>query len=96
MDNAKAVLDNVEWCASSYEAIENADALVIVTEWNEFRGLDLDRVEELLNNKIMIDLRNIYKLKEMNKRGFHYISIGRPEIHPDQEKPEIMLQEVAQ
>lgn len=82
MDNAKHVLNNVEWHDNAYDAIDNADALVIITEWNEFRALDLDRVEELLSSKIMIDMRNIYKIKEMKKRGFRYASVGRPQVDP--------------
>lgn len=80
MENAKAVLSNVEWCDEPYATMQDADALVIVTEWNEFRGLNLDKVESLLKQKCIVDLRNIYKLPEMEGRGFRYSSIGRPAI----------------
>ncbi|HNQ92909.1 MAG TPA: UDP-glucose/GDP-mannose dehydrogenase family protein [Alphaproteobacteria bacterium] len=80
MENAKKVLSDVEWCDDAYAPMRDADALVIVTEWNEFRGLQLDRVEELLKSKTIVDLRNIYKLPEMQARGFRYISIGRPAL----------------
>lgn len=80
MDNAKKVLNNVEWCEDAYATIKDADAVVIVTEWNEFRGLNMDKVADLVKTKCIVDLRNIYKLPEMEGRGFRYISIGRPEM----------------
>lgn len=94
MENAKKVLTDVSWHKDPYDAIAGADALVIITEWNEFRALDLDRIEELLTDKRVIDLRNIYKPKEMAERNFHYVSIGRPEVTPKQQAP--ALKEVAQ
>lgn len=81
MDHAQKALPNVEWCDEPYAAMKDADALVIVTEWNEFRGLDLDKVGTLLKSKTIVDMRNIYKLPEMETRGFRYISIGRPELN---------------
>ncbi|HPQ50511.1 MAG: UDP-glucose/GDP-mannose dehydrogenase family protein [Alphaproteobacteria bacterium] len=80
MENAKAVLSNVEWADDAYATMKDADALVIVTEWNEFRGLQLDRVAQLLKTKCIVDLRNIYKVNEMKDCGFQYSSIGRPSI----------------
>ena len=67
--------DGVEWAGSSYDAMTGADAAVILTEWNEFRALDLDRVRDLLKSPLLIDLRNIYKPGEME--GIEYISLGR-------------------
>jgi len=83
MPNAKVVLKEIMWGNDPYDTMKNADALVIVTEWNEYRGLNLDKVSELMKTKLIIDLRNVYKLPEMTERGFHYISIGRPELKPD-------------
>ena len=60
-----------------YEAVEGADAVVILTEWDQFRALDLDRVKLLLNQPVMVDLRNIYRPEDMRARGFRYSSIGR-------------------
>ena len=94
MDNASKVLSGVEWTKDSYEAIEGADALAIITEWNEFRALDLDRIEELLAEKRIIDMRNIYKTKDMAARGFDYVSIGRPIVKASDSAP--ALKEVAQ
>ncbi len=58
--------------------MQDADALVIITEWNEFRRLDLDRVKGLLKSPVMIDLRNIYNPDEMKEAGFDYLCVGRP------------------
>ena len=78
MEEAKKLISGVTWCADAYEAIEGADALVIVTEWNEFRALDLDRVKRSMKRPVFIDLRNIYTPGEMEAAGFAYRSIGRP------------------
>ncbi|MBE9531512.1 MAG: UDP-glucose/GDP-mannose dehydrogenase family protein [Proteobacteria bacterium] len=78
MENAKSELPSgVSFCADSYEAIDGADALLILTEWNQFRKLDFDRVKELLKSPVVIDLRNIYKHKQMAAMGFDYTSVGR-------------------
>jgi len=77
MEEAKTMLENIVWCDDAYQTMENADALTIITEWNPFRALDLDRVKQLLRNPLMIDLRNIYNPGEMDAAGFKYISIGR-------------------
>lgn len=77
MNEAKKLLDKVVWCEGPYEAIKDADALVILTEWNEFRALDLTRVKSLLRKPVFVDLRNIYKPDEMLTAGFAYTSIGR-------------------
>ena len=78
MEAAKRLLDGVVWCDGVYETMEGADALVIVTEWNAFRALDLARVKRLMKAPVMIDLRNIYDPAEMSAAGFRYASIGRP------------------
>ncbi len=78
LEEAKKLLDGVVWCDGVYEAMEGADALVIVTEWNAFRALDLARVKRLMKAPVMIDLRNIYDPEEMSAAGFRYASVGRP------------------
>ncbi len=83
MEHAQKSLPNVTWCEDTYAAVKDADAAVILTEWNEFRALQLDRLEALMKTPRLIDLRNIYKLPEMQVRGFHYVSVGRPEVRPD-------------
>ncbi len=77
-EEAEKMLDGVDWCDDAYAPVENADCLAIVTEWNEFRALDLKRVKGLMNKAVMVDLRNIYKPQEMRAAGFDYYSIGRP------------------
>ncbi len=78
LGEAKKLLDGVAWCEGAYEAMEGADALIIITEWNAFRALDLARVKALMKAPVMIDLRNIYDPQEMAAAGFDYASIGRP------------------
>lgn len=77
MEQAKLVLDNVTYCTNSYEAMEGADALVIVTEWDAFRALDLDRAKGLLKQPVLVDLRNVYPRELAEKAGFRYTAIGR-------------------
>lgn len=77
MDQAKAVLDNVEYCADAYEPLDGADAAVIVTEWDAFRALDIGRVKELLNQPLLVDLRNLYSRTDIEAEGFTYIGVGR-------------------
>ena len=64
-------------CKDAYEVCAGADALVIVTEWNEFRMLDFERIRNLLSEPILVDLRNIYDPASMAAAGFHYTSVGR-------------------
>jgi len=77
MSEAKEMLPGVEWCEEAYATMDGADALSIITEWNAFRGLDLDRVKSLLKAPIMVDLRNVYEPSEMADAGFDYHCIGR-------------------
>ncbi|WP_288456979.1 UDP-glucose/GDP-mannose dehydrogenase family protein [uncultured Sphingomonas sp.] len=77
VEQARKVLDNVDYCDGPYSAIEGADALAIVTEWDEFRALDLARVKSLLTSPVLVDLRNIYVPDEVRAAGFDYTSIGR-------------------
>jgi UDPglucose 6-dehydrogenase len=79
---AKKLLPGVTYCENSYETMEGADALIILTEWNEFRALDLGRVKGLLRSPTIIDLRNIYKPAEMAGAGFFYFSVGRSSPAP--------------
>jgi UDPglucose 6-dehydrogenase len=82
MVEAQKLLENVVFCGGAYDAMQGADALVIVTEWNEFRALDLERVKSLLRTPTVIDLRNIYKPADMADAGFFYFSIGRRSVDP--------------
>ncbi len=80
MEEAKKLLEGVEWCAGAYETMPGADALVLITEWNEFRALDMERVKALLKEPVVVDLRNIYDPAEMAAAGFRYACIGRPGV----------------
>jgi len=82
MEGCKPLFPTVVYCENAYETAEGADALVIVTEWNQFRKLELDRLLELLRQPVVVDLRNLYDPEKMAAAGFHYISIGRPEGIP--------------
>ena len=82
MHEARAMLDGVEWCDSAYDTMTDADALVLVTEWNQFRALDLERVRSLLKRPVMVDLRNVYNPDEMAAAGFYYSCVGRPSVAP--------------
>jgi len=77
IENAKNVLNNVKFFQNPYETIRDCDALIVATEWNEFRNLDMRAVKILLKNPIIIDGRNIYDPKEMKEIGFKYVGIGR-------------------
>ena len=77
MEAAKALLPDVIYCGSAYEAAEGAQAVVIATEWEQFRALDLDRLRSVMALPVIVDLRNIYRPEDMHKRGFAYTSIGR-------------------
>ncbi len=78
MDEAGKLLDNVEWCEGAYEALIDADAVVILTEWNQFRNLDIDRMKALMRTPVVVDMRNIYVPRDMAEAGVRYVSIGRP------------------
>ncbi|HEY6336650.1 MAG TPA: UDP binding domain-containing protein, partial [Alphaproteobacteria bacterium] len=78
MAEAQKLFDGLVWCKSAYNAMEGADALAIITEWNEFRALDPARIKSLLKSPIVVDYRNIYNPAEMRAAGFHYACVGRP------------------
>jgi UDPglucose 6-dehydrogenase len=78
MDEAKTLLPNIDYCDGPYDAAQGAQALVIVTEWDQFRALDFARIKKSMAAPIMVDLRNIYTYAEMADLGFAYESIGRP------------------
>lgn len=77
MDEAKHLLEDIEYAGNAYEAAEQANALVIITEWDQFRALDLKRVKDAMTGNVLVDLRNIYTPADAGKYGFAYTSIGR-------------------
>jgi UDPglucose 6-dehydrogenase len=77
MNEAKHMLKDVSFATGPYDCVQNADAVVIITEWDQFRALDLDRIKDALKTPTVIDLRNIYRPDEMRAKGFKYVSVGR-------------------
>ena len=85
MENAKKIYgDRIAFSTNPYEALENADALIIATEWAAFRTPEFEKIESLLKNKIIFDGRNLYELQQMQDLGFYYNSIGRKTINPSE------------
>ena len=85
MEEASAMMADVRWCDDAYAAMDGADAVVILTEWNEFRAIDPEKAKGRLRQPVMVDLRNIYRPDEMAAAGFHYSSIGRPAATPSED-----------
>ena len=77
MDNTKKILPNLTYCQDEYETSAGSDALVIATEWNQFRNLDLSKIKKLLKSPILIDLRNLYEPAKLKEIGFIYKGVGR-------------------
>ena len=81
MDNVKAIYsDKINFGANEYEVLENADALLIATEWGVFRNPDFTRVSQLMKEKVIFDGRNLYDLQKMTSLGYRYYSIGRKDV----------------
>ena len=78
MEEAQKLLPTVTFCANSYDAAAGADVLVLMTEWNQFRNLDLERIKTALRSPVFVDLRNVYEPARMAASGFRYTSVGRP------------------
>jgi UDPglucose 6-dehydrogenase len=84
MEKAKSVLPEITYCSNPYQAAEGADAIVIVTEWDEFRRLDWDRLLSSVEQPLVIDGRNVFHPEEISRNGFRYVSIGRADTSPCQ------------
>jgi UDPglucose 6-dehydrogenase len=80
IEQAKSLLSDVTYCDNAYSCAEGVDALVIVTEWEQFRALDFDRLKRVMARPVVIDLRNIYRPDDMTRRGFSYHGVGRPGV----------------
>ncbi len=78
MHEAGKMLSDVDFCDGPYHAVDGADAMVLITEWDQFRALDFDRLKKLLKTPTVVDLRNVYQPSDMKRRGFNYVSVGRP------------------
>jgi UDPglucose 6-dehydrogenase len=78
MENAKDLIPGMAFAGGPYEVADGAEAVVIVTEWNAFRALDLGRMKRMMAGDLLVDLRNIYRSDEVVRHGLRYVSIGRP------------------
>ena len=77
MENSRRILPDLTYCQDEYKTVEHCDALVIATEWNQFRNLDLLKIKKLLKSPILLDLRNLYEPAQVKKLGFIYEGVGR-------------------
>ena len=77
MNEAQKMLPDITWCNDAWDAMTGSDAAVLITEWNEFRGLEPDKIAATLKDKVLVDLRNVYKPSDMRAAGLTYVSIGR-------------------
>jgi UDPglucose 6-dehydrogenase len=77
MENAKKILPDIKYCASAYEVAEGADAIVVITEWREFKLLNMERIKNLMRKPVIFDGRNVYDVERTKRMGFEYYSIGR-------------------
>jgi UDPglucose 6-dehydrogenase len=77
MTQAAKILPDIEYAADEYDAVQGAEVLVFVTEWNQFRALDMTRIRDLMKTPRIADLRNIYEPEDMRELGFEYVGVGR-------------------
>jgi len=77
MENTKKILPDLVFCSDEYETARDSDALVILTEWNQFRNLDLNRLKDLMNNPILFDFRNLYEPEKVKELDIKYFGMGR-------------------
>ena len=77
MENSRRIFPDITYCQDEYETAEHCDALVIATEWNQFRNLDLTKIKKLLKFPILLDLRNLYEPAQVKELGFIYEGVGR-------------------
>ncbi|HLB94765.1 MAG TPA: nucleotide sugar dehydrogenase, partial [Nitrospiria bacterium] len=77
MDSARKLMPEIIYCEDVYETAKGSDALILITEWNQFRNLDLERIRKALRSPVFIDLRNVYEPQRMKDLGFQYIGVGR-------------------
>jgi len=77
MAAARSVLNDVEYCDDEYGAADSSHALVVVTEWNQFRSLDFQRLKHVMREANLVDLRNIYEPEKVKAAGFNFVAVGR-------------------
>jgi UDPglucose 6-dehydrogenase len=88
IEEAKKSMPELRYCEDAYDAAAGADVLVILTEWNSYRALDLQRIKALMKAATIVDLRNIYRPDEVAQLGYRYVSLGRPQ--PAQPSAEVV------
>jgi UDPglucose 6-dehydrogenase len=93
MDGCRPLFPEAEFCDNAYEAATGVDALVIATEWNQFRKLELPRLHRLMRRPLVVDLRNLYEPEKMAAESFEYVSVGRPDGRPAPDRPEDPLED---
>ena len=91
MDNAKRLFPDLLCAEDAYQAAQGADAVVLMTEWNEFRNIDLPRIHGILTQPKLLDCRNVYDPRELQELGFEYVSVGRPALRPGEPCPDELL-----
>jgi UDPglucose 6-dehydrogenase len=84
MEKAKKAVPDIHYCADPYEAAQGAEAILIVTEWDEFRSIDWDRLSTVVERPLIVDCRNMMDVADAASHGFHYFSVGRPPVVPEQ------------
>ncbi len=77
MENTRKILPNLTYCQDEYDTARNSRALVILTEWNQFRNIDLSKIKKILKTPVLLDLKNLYELEEAKSLGFIYEGVGR-------------------
>jgi UDPglucose 6-dehydrogenase len=77
MENARELMKGVRFCTDAYEAASGADALLLLTAWNEFKRLDMERLHQEMRQPVLLDGRNVYDPDEMRELGFQYAGVGR-------------------
>jgi UDPglucose 6-dehydrogenase len=85
IEQAKAVLHDVHYADSPYDCAQGADALVLITEWDAYRALDLARLKQRMKAPVVVDLRNVYRAEEMAKHGFDYVRVGGKSVWRNKE-----------
>ena len=80
LEKARVILPNITYCATPYEAAQGADAVLLVTEWDEFREIDWNRLKNVVEHPLIVDGRNMFDAKDVTSHGFHYIGIGQPPL----------------
>ena len=77
MEEAKKYMPELVYAEDPYEALEGADCLILMTEWNEYRSLDFEKLKKIMKGKVFVDLRNVYDPETIRKEGFEYVGVGR-------------------